>query len=228
MLIQLITVAVVCSLTAVLSTSTVVLPLYDDEEEDVVDTLTKFDLEVSVKTFLALILSSSICSVIFLSTNVYFAITVAIMIMVAVIDTKFMLIPNRFILILLLSILFYLILDEYISWFEISLRIGFAFMLFVILFIFAIISKGGIGGADVKILPVVVLFLDVNNTLVLLVIIGALCLVVYLVAFVTKNRDKGIPLIPLITLALIITILYGDTLYSIYEEGFQWFTLLSI
>lgn len=88
---------------------------------------------------------------------------------------------------------------------------------FSILLLIAVISKGGMGGGDIKLFLLIGLVLGTFNTLLTLFLASVIGMIVGIV--ILKIRGKGrktpVPFGPSIAIAAIIVYFYGDQISSI-------------
>ena len=95
--------------------------------------------------------------------------------------------------------------------------VGFAVMLLIF-----VISRGGMGGGDVKLSAAVGLWLGVEETLLFLLLAFIMGGVISLLLLVSgaKSKDDAIPFGPFLCLAAFITVLYQPFLLNFYWQLF--------
>ncbi|MDW0118107.1 prepilin peptidase [Sporosarcina thermotolerans] len=144
---------------------------------------------------------------------------VSLLVIITVSDISYMIIPDKVLLPFAISFLILRWLIPMSPWWDsfLGAAIGFS-----VLFIIAIVSKGGMGGGDIKLFFVIGLVLGTINTLLTLFlasIIGSIAGV-----FVLKKTGKGkktpVPFGPSIALAAIISYFYGKDFVEWYQQLF--------
>ncbi|QSZ28381.1 prepilin peptidase [Aceticella autotrophica] len=139
----------------------------------------------------------------------------AILITISFIDIEYKIIPNELILTGILGgIVFRLVmyrdgLTDYIIGFLLGAGI---------LFLISVISGGGMGGGDIKLMALIGLFVGWKLTLTTMfiaVILGAICGII-LILLKIKTRKDYIPFGPYIAVAWLISILYGCNIINFY------------
>lgn len=89
-------------------------------------------------------------------------------------------------------------------------------------FLIALLSRGGLGGGDIKMIAFVGAFLGLSGTL-LTIFFGSLLgslVGIYLLVFRQAHRKTAIPYGPFLALAAFLTALYGDELVYYYMQLF--------
>lgn len=151
---------------------------------------------------------------------VFYTIIFSLLIIISFIDLEYKIIPNFLnILILTLSIL-YKILGSLIynispSFIKSLLGLLISSSVFIIIIL---ISKGGMGGGDMKLIGALGFILGSKKILlniVLAFIIGGI-ISMFLLLFKIKDRKDSIPFGPFISLAFIITIIWGPEIINCY------------
>ena len=169
-------------------------------------------------------LMEAITAILFVASYLIFGFTpelivailfVSLLVIITVSDIAYMLIPDKVLLpfaVALLVLRFVIPLDP---WWDSLLG---AVVGFGILFLIAIVSKGGMGGGDIKLFFVIGLVLGTNGTLMTLFfasLIGAVAGIIQL--RVTKQgRKTPVPFGPSIALGAVIVYFYGEPLLDWY------------
>ncbi|MGJ7044583.1 prepilin peptidase [Thermoanaerobacterium thermosulfurigenes] len=161
---------------------------------------------------------------IYLILFIYFGISIkslsyafleSLLIVITFMDMEHKIIPNKVILIgLIAGVAFRLIMINYGVWdYIVGFLVGGGVLLFI-----SLLSGGGMGGGDIKLMAMIGLFIGWKltiSTLFLAVVLGAVGGIV-LVLFKIKTRKDYIPFGPYISIACIISILYGYDLLNMY------------
>ncbi|MGK7377888.1 prepilin peptidase [Planococcus sp. 1R117A] len=140
---------------------------------------------------------------------------VSLLVIITVSDIAYMLIPDKVLLpvgIVLLALRLFIPLDP---WWDALLgaAVGFGILLLI-----AIVSKGGMGGGDIKLFFVIGLVLGTSGTLMTLFfasLIGAIAGIVQL-RINNQDRKTPVPFGPSIALGAVITYFWGDALLNWY------------
>ncbi|WP_342357916.1 A24 family peptidase [Heyndrickxia oleronia] len=140
---------------------------------------------------------------------------ISLMIIITVTDIIYMLIPDRILLFFCSVFILLRIFYPTNPWWDfiVGAIIGFSLLLFI-----AIISKGAMGGGDVKLFFVIGLILGTKLSLltfILATILGAIYGIFIIIVGKYKKR-KPIPFGPFISLASIISLFYGNVIISWY------------
>lgn len=150
-----------------------------------------------------------------------YSILCSILIIVAIIDYHYQVIPDTLnIFSLVCAIAFHTVRTANISDFIqylIGFLIGGGFLLLI-----AIITHGGMGGGDIKLMAVLGLWLGWEFTIIILFlsfIIGGIISVLFIL-FKLKRRKDMIPFGPFIVLSTLITIFYGNNIINYYIMRF--------
>lgn len=153
---------------------------------------------------------------------VEYSILCSILIVVAIIDYNHKIIPDNInIFGILCAIAFHIInFSNFFNLFQyfFGFIIGGGFLLSI-----AIISKGGMGGGDIKLMAMLGLWLGWKFTLLTLFLsffLGGLISIV-LVLFEIKGRKDMIPFGPFIVLATMVTVFYGNNIINYYIMTFM-------
>ena len=143
------------------------------------------------------------------------------LISISLIDYKTQIIPDGLVGVIAVSSVLYNLL--YVPHGVIDMLLGAAVGFAVMLLIF-IISRGGMGGGDVKLSAAVGLWLGVEGTLLFLLLAFIMGGVISLLLLVSGAKSKGeaIPFGPFLCLAAFLTVLYQPFLINFYWQLF-WF-----
>lgn len=141
------------------------------------------------------------------------------LILISLIDYKTQIIPDGLVGVIAVSGVLYNLLyaQQSISDMLLGGAVGFAVMLLIF-----IISRGGMGGGDVKLSAAVGLWLGVEGTLLFLLlafIMGGIISLLLLVSGV-KSKGDAIPFGPFLCLAAFVTVLYQPFLLNFYWQLF--------
>ncbi len=144
---------------------------------------------------------------------------ISLLVIVTISDLHTQLIPdqvNLFFFITLVVLRFFIPTDP---WYDAYLAavIGFALLLFI-----ALISRGGMGGGDIKLFAVLGLALGMQNILVTLLIAAMVGSVIGLILMAFGRLKRGVPFAfgPFIALGTLTAYFYGDSLVNWYVTTF--------
>lgn len=144
---------------------------------------------------------------------------ISLLVIINVSDIAYMLIPDKVLLFFLPLVIVGRLLSPLEPWWDSILG---AFLGFGILFLIAVISKGGMGGGDIKLFFIIGLVLGTFNTLLTLFLASIIGMVVGII--VLKVRGQGrktpVPFGPSIAIASIIVYFYGQQLSDWYVSLF--------
>ena len=141
------------------------------------------------------------------------------LILISMIDYKTQIIPDGLVGVIAVSSVLYNLL--YVPQDVVDMLFGAAVGFAVMMLIF-IISRGGMGGGDVKLSGAVGLWLGVEGTLLFLLlafIMGGVLSLLLLVSGV-KSKDDAVPFGPFLCLAAFVTVLYQPFLLNFYWQLF--------
>lgn len=81
-----------------------------------------------------------------------------------------------------------------------------------------LVSNGGMGGGDIKLMFSLGLFLGIQKTIITIIFTFIIAGVISIFLLITKikGRKDKIPFVPFITIGFIIGILFGDKLIQFY------------
>ncbi|KGG81448.1 peptidase A24 [Caloranaerobacter azorensis H53214] len=144
----------------------------------------------------------------------------SLLIVISVIDYKHQIIPNSILLFGFFTILIFKLL--YYSKAELLNSILGLLIGGLIFSIIVIVSRGGMGGGDIRLIALLGFFFGWKHLLLLMLlsfVIGAFFSIILLLLKIKSMKDF-IPFGPFISIAAIITIFYGDTLILYYINYF--------
>lgn len=144
---------------------------------------------------------------------------ISLLVIITVSDIAYMLIPNKILFFFFIPLIAARILSPLTFWWDSILG---AVIGFSVLFLIAILSKGGMGGGDVKLFFVIGIVLGTTQTLLTLFLASLIGAIVGIIALrkAKKGRKTPIPFGPSIAAAAIITYFYGDALVDWYVNLF--------
>ncbi|SDM80222.1 type 4 prepilin peptidase 1 Aspartic peptidase. MEROPS family A24A [Psychrobacillus sp. OK028] len=144
---------------------------------------------------------------------------ISLLVIITVSDIAYMLIPDKILLFFLVPLIVLRVLEPLSPWWD-SL-IG-AFVGFGLLFLIAVVSKGGMGGGDIKLFFVIGLVLGWIPTLLTLFLASVTGTVVGAISLkrTKQGRKTPIPFGPSIAMAAIIAYFYGERLVDWYVNLF--------
>ena len=169
-------------------------------------------------------LMEAVTAVLFVASYLVFGFTpelivallfVSMLVIITVSDIAYMLIPDKVLLpfaVVLLGLRFVIPLDP---WWDSLLGAAIGFSL---LFLIAVVSKGGMGGGDIKLFFVIGLVLGTAGTLMTLFFasfIGAIVGIIQL-RMTNKGRKTPIPFGPSIAAAAVVVYFWGDAMLAWY------------
>lgn len=140
---------------------------------------------------------------------------ISLFMIIVVSDIAYMLIPDKVLLFFLPLLIIGRVLSPLEPWWGSVLG---AVIGFGILFLIAIISKGGMGGGDIKLFFLIGLVLGTVDTLLTLFLASVIGMIVGILVLTIRKqgRKTPVPFGPSIALAAIITYFYGDSLINWY------------
>lgn len=145
---------------------------------------------------------------------------VSLVVIVTISDLYKMLIPNRVLLFFTLVTLGARLVIPSSPWWD---AYAGAVLGFLVLFLIAIVSKGGMGFGDVKYFAVLGLFLGMKNTIFTLIFAAFFGTIVggVLIALKKHRRNQPLPFAPFIGAGALISYFYGDALWQMYVSLFH-------
>ena len=144
---------------------------------------------------------------------------ISLLVIINVSDIAYMLIPDKVLLFFLPFLIVGRMLSPLEPWWDalVGAAVGFGILLLI-----AIVSKGGMGGGDIKLFFLIGLVLGTLNTLLTLFLASVIGMIVGII--VLKARGQGrktpVPFGPSIAVAAIIVYFYGDQLIDFYLNLF--------
>ncbi len=144
---------------------------------------------------------------------------ISLLVIITVSDIAYMLIPDKILLFFLAPLIIGRILSPLNPWWDSILG---AVVGFGVLFLIAVISKGGMGGGDIKLFFVIGLVLGTIPTLLTLFIASLIGTVIGIITLrVNKQgRKTPIPFGPSIAIAAVIAYFFGSTIVDWYSNLF--------
>lgn len=144
---------------------------------------------------------------------------ITLLIVISFIDIDHYRIPDKLIVFGIIIGMIFHILTPFVTY--IDALIGF-FIGSGILFLLAVLSKGGMGGGDIKLAALIGLFLGWKLTLLTLFLSSLLASLigVSLILLGKKDRKDPIPFGPFLALGALIALLYGNVLLEFYFRNF--------
>lgn len=139
----------------------------------------------------------------------------SLLLIISLIDLDTKKIPNKFVLIILAWSLFWQVINPALSWADAALGLlaggGITFLI-------ALVSRGGMGGGDIKLLAALGFlagWLDLLLIFFIAVLLGALAGII-LIVFRKKSGKTAIPFGPFIAVAYALVLLLGDQIWDLY------------
>lgn len=144
---------------------------------------------------------------------------ISLLMIIVVSDFAYMLIPDKVLLFFLPLLIIGRIFSPLDPWWDSILG---AVVGFGILYLIAVVSKGGMGGGDIKLFFLVGLVLGTMNALLTLFIAAFIGMIVGIVVLKMRNqgRNTPVPFGPSIALAALIVYFYGDAIFDWYIQLF--------
>ena len=144
---------------------------------------------------------------------------ISLLIIITVSDLHTQLIPDQ---VNLFFFLFLAVLRIFIPtepWYDAYLA---AVIGFTLLLLIALISRGGMGGGDIKLFAVLGLALGIQNTIVTLLLAALIGSIVGLILMAFGRLKRGVPFAfgPFIALGALLAYFYGDSLVNWYVTTF--------
>lgn len=151
---------------------------------------------------------------------IFYALISSVLIVITFVDLKEMIIPDIFIVIILILSVLHKVLNYFIYGISPQLLNSLGGLLIAggLFLAIVILSRGGMGGGDVTLIGALGFVVGIKNillTIFLSFILGAI-ISIALLATKIKTRKDPIPFGPFIVLAFFIVLLYGEDLVNIY------------
>ncbi|PYZ93632.1 prepilin peptidase [Salipaludibacillus keqinensis] len=151
---------------------------------------------------------------------------ISLLVIITVSDLETMLIPDKVLLFFLVLIVILRVVEPLSPWWDSLVGAGFGFVLFLLL---AIVSKGGMGGGDIKLMGVIGLVLGFQGVLLTVFLSSFIGAVFGVVAIAMKKakRKNPIPFGPFIAMGALISYFYHEEIFHWYinvfmHGGFVW------
>ncbi|WP_252502830.1 A24 family peptidase [Sporosarcina sp. Marseille-Q4943] len=144
---------------------------------------------------------------------------VSLLVIITVSDLTYMIIPDKVLLPFAIALLILRWVIPTSPWWDSLLG---AAVGFIILFFIAVVSKGGMGGGDIKLFFVIGLVLGTMNTLLTLFFASLIGSVVgiYVLKKTGKGRKTPVPFGPSIAVAAVISYFFGADFVEWYQQLF--------
>lgn len=144
---------------------------------------------------------------------------ISLLVIITVSDIAYMLIPDKILLFFLIPLIVLRVFEPLSPWWDsiIGAIVGFG-----VLFLIAVVSKGGMGGGDIKLFFVIGLVLGWVPTLLTLFLASIIGTVIGIISLrrTKQGRKTPIPFGPSIAIAAIIAYFYGELLVDWYVNLF--------
>lgn len=144
---------------------------------------------------------------------------ISLLVIINVSDIAYMLIPDKILLFFLPFLIIGRILSPLEPWWDslVGAAIGFSILLLI-----AVISKGGMGGGDIKLFLLIGLVLGTIDTLLTLFLASFIGMIIGLIVLKIsgKGRKTPVPFGPSIAIAAIIVYFYGEQIIDAYFNLF--------
>ncbi|RUL55123.1 prepilin peptidase [Lysinibacillus antri] len=144
---------------------------------------------------------------------------ISLLMIIVVSDIAYMLIPDKILLFFLPFLVIGRVFSPLDNWWDSLLGavIGFGILLLI-----AIISKGGMGGGDIKLFFLIGLVLGTANTLITLFLSSVIGMIVGVIVLKVRGQDRKtpVPFGPSIALAAVIVYFYGEAMLNWYMNLF--------
>ncbi|PWM78971.1 MAG: prepilin peptidase [Phascolarctobacterium sp.] len=141
------------------------------------------------------------------------------LVLISLIDCRVQIIPDWLVMVIAAAGLLHTLLVEPDALFD---ALSGGMLAFVIMLVIFVISRGGMGGGDVKLSAAVGLWLGVEGSLLFLLlafVMGGIISLLLLAAGV-KNRNDAVPFGPFLCVSAFITVLYAPLLLNYYWSLF--------
>lgn len=155
---------------------------------------------------------------------IFYTFLFSLFIIITFIDLDYQIIPSTMILFILVGSIVYKILNLMLYSIPVNfvnslMGLGVSILIFLIIFV---VSKGGMGGGDVKLIGVLGFILGISKIFlnIFLSFLAGGIISVLLLVFKIKGRKDPIPFGPFIILGFIITLFWGDKIINWYLVSF--------
>ena len=142
---------------------------------------------------------------------------ISLLMIIVVSDFAYMLIPNKILVFFLPFLVIGRVLSPLDPWWDCLLgaMIGFGILLLI-----AVLSKGGMGGGDIKLFFLIGIVLGMLNVLLTLFLASLIGMLVGVIMLKVRGKDRKtpVPFGPSIALAAIIVYFYGDFILEWYSN----------
>lgn len=140
---------------------------------------------------------------------------VSLLVIIVVSDFAYMLIPDKVLLFFLPLLIVGRLVSPLDTWWDSLLGavVGFAILYFI-----AVLSRGGMGGGDIKLFFLIGLVLGALHTLLTLFLASVIGMIVGIIVLRVRNQGRRtpVPFGPSIALAAVLVYFYGDTMIDWY------------
>lgn len=150
----------------------------------------------------------------------------SLLVIISVSDLETMLIPDKILLFFLVLLVILRFIEPLSPWWDSLAGAGFGFVLFLLL---AIVSKGGMGGGDIKLMGVIGVVLGFQGVLLTIFLSSFIGAVFGILAIVMKKakRKHPIPFGPFIAIGAMLSYFYHEAIFDWYINviiygGFVW------
>lgn len=144
---------------------------------------------------------------------------ISLLVIINVSDIAYMLIPDKILLFFLPLLIIGRILSPLDPWWDsiVGAAVGFGLLLLI-----AVVSKGGMGGGDIKLFLLIGLVLGTVDTLVTLFLASVIGMIAGIIVLKMKGKGRKtpVPFGPSIVVAAIIVYFYGQQLIDMYLNLF--------
>ncbi len=144
---------------------------------------------------------------------------ISLLVIINVSDIAYMLIPDRILLFFLPILIIGRIISPLDTWWDsiVGAAVGFGLLLLI-----AVVSKGGMGGGDIKLFLLIGLVLGTTDTLITLFLASIIGMITGIIVLKIKGKGRKtpVPFGPSIVVASIITYFYGQQLIDMYLNLF--------
>lgn len=142
---------------------------------------------------------------------------ISMLVIIVVSDIVYMIIPNKVLLFFLPLFIIGRVISPLNVWWDSILA---AFVGYGILLLIALISKGGMGGGDMKLFFLIGIVMGTLNTLLTLFIASIIGLIIgsFLLIIQKKGRKTPFPFGPSIAIAAVIVYFYGESIVDWYWD----------